>query len=71
MHSYFSYSGKLLEIKRAMAVRMSIRRYSRAEITEEMDISIHFIDKWKPIYFEQSAEGLKLKYKGSGGYLSK
>ncbi len=64
-------SGKPLEIKRAMAVRMSIRGYSRANIAEELGVSVQFIDKWKPIYFEQGAEGLKLKYKGSEGYLSK
>ncbi len=64
-------TGKPLEIKRAMAVRMSMRGYARAEIAEELDVSVQFIDKWKPIYFEKGIEGLKLQYKGSTGYLSK
>ena len=64
-------TGKPLEIKRAIAVRMSILGHSRAEIAEILDISVQFIDKWKPIYFEQGIDGLKLKYKGSEGYLSK
>ncbi len=64
-------TGKPLEIKRALAVRMSIKGYSRAEIAQLLDVSLQFIDKWKPIYFEKGAEGLKLNYKGSEGYLSK
>jgi len=64
-------TGKPLEIKRAIAVRMSILGHSRAEIAEILDVSVQFIDKWKPIYFEQGVDGLRLKYKGSQGYLSK
>jgi len=41
------------------------------EIAEILNVSVQFIDKWKPIYFEQGTDGLKLKYKGSEGYLSK
>jgi len=64
-------TGKPLEIKRAIAVRMSIQGYRRAEIAETLGVSIPFIDKWKPIYFEKGASGLKLNYKDSEGYLSK
>ncbi len=64
-------TGKPLEIKRAMAVRMSIQGYRRAEIAETLGVSIPFIDKWKPVYFEKGIDGLKLHYKGSQGYLSK
>ena len=38
-------TGKPLEIKRAMAVRMSIQGYGRAEIAETLGVSIPFIDK--------------------------
>ncbi len=63
-------TGKPLEIKRALAVRMSIKGYSRAEIADLLNISLQFIDKWKPIYFERGVAGLKLGYRGSKGYLS-
>jgi len=63
-------TGKPLEIKRAMAVRMSIKGYSRSDIADILNVSVQFIDKWKPIYFEKGADGLKLNYRGSEGYLS-
>ena len=64
-------TGKPLEIKRAIAIHMSIQGFTRAEIANALDVSIQFVDKWKPIYYEQGVKGLKLKYKGSEGYLSK
>lgn len=63
-------TGKPLEIKRAIAVLMSIKGYSRSEISELLDVSIQFIDKWKSVYFKKGVEGLKLGYRGSQGYLS-
>jgi putative transposase len=63
-------TGKPLEIKRAMAVRMSVCGYSRAEIAEVLNVSVQFVDKWKAIYFQQGVDGLKLGYRGSQGYLS-
>ncbi len=63
-------TGKPLEIKRAMAVRMSVCGYSRAEIAEVLNVSVQFVDKWKSIYFRQGVDGLKLGYRGSQGYLS-
>ena len=63
-------TGKPLEIKRAVAVRMSMQGYSRQEIAELLDVSKQFIDKWKAIYLEEGAESLKLNYRGSQGYLS-
>jgi putative transposase len=62
-------TGKPLEIKRALAVRMAMQGYSRSDIAELLDISIPFIDKWKAIFIEEGAESLKLNYCGSQGYL--
>ena len=64
-------TGKPLEIKRALAVRLSLLGESRSTIAEMLDVSVQFVDKWKPIYFEEGIDGLKLKYKGSDDYLSK
>jgi len=63
-------TGKPLEIKRAMAVRMSVQGYSRAEIAELLNVSVQFVDKWKAIYFKLGVDGLKLGYHGSQGYLN-
>lgn len=52
-------------------MRLSLLGESRSKIAEMLDVSVQFVDKWKPIYFEEGIDGLKLKYKGSEGYLSK
>ena len=43
-------TGKPLEIKQAIAVRMSIQGYRRAEIAETLGVSISFIDKLKHVW---------------------
>lgn len=63
-------SGKPLEIKRAMSVKMSLRGYSEKEIANLLEISVQFVRKWKGIYYAEGAAGILLKYKGSEGYLS-
>ena len=42
-------TGKPLEIKRALAVRMIMQGYSRSEIANLLGISMQFIDKWKAV----------------------
>lgn len=63
-------TGKPLEIRRALAVRMSILGYSRLQIAELLDVSKPFVDKWKAVFTEEGSESLKLNYHGSQGYLS-
>ena len=59
------------ELKRALAVRMSIRGYRHREIMESLQVSSGFISKWKQTFIINGVEGLKRAYQGSRGYLSK
>ena len=58
------------ELKRAVAVRMTLKGYRHREIIEILQVSSGFISKWKQEYIVNGIEGLKLKYQGSKGYLS-
>ncbi|OUD12550.1 helix-turn-helix domain-containing protein [Thioflexithrix psekupsensis] len=63
-------TGDRREMKRALAVRMSLLGYSRPAVAEVCGCSVQFIDKWKAAYAKSGISGLKLAYKGSEGYLS-
>ncbi len=58
------------ELKRAIAVRMTLEGYKHQEIIRLLQISSGFISKWKQEFIINGIEGLKLNYKGSRGYLS-
>lgn len=58
------------ELKRALAVRMTLRGYKHREIIEILQVSSGFISKWKQEYIVNGIKGLKLKHQGSRGYLN-
>ena len=58
------------ELKRALAVCMVSEGYKHREIIKILQVSSGFISKWKQEYILNGIEGLKLKHKGSRGYLS-
>ncbi len=58
------------ELKRALAVRMTLQGYSHREIMKILQVCSGFISKWKEQYIIHGIEALKLGYKGSVGYLS-
>lgn len=59
-----------LEVKRALAVKMIIHDFKTSEICSLLDVSDSFVSKWKTIYENEGAEGLRLKYKGGTGFLT-
>lgn len=59
------------ELKRALAVRMTLEGYKHQEIKKVLQVSSGFISKWKQEYILNGTKGLKLKYRGSKGYLTK
>ncbi|WP_222597809.1 helix-turn-helix domain-containing protein [Euhalothece natronophila] len=59
------------ELKRALAVQMLTQGVKRKKIQEILGVSAPFISKWKVRYAWEGLEGLKLKHRGSRGYLSK
>jgi len=58
------------ELKRALAVRMTLRGYPHREIMKILQVSSGFISKWKQAFILKEIEGIKLAYQGSKAYLS-
>lgn len=59
------------ELKRALAVKMTLAKRPWAVVVmEDLGVSHAFIGKWRTIYAQEGVEGLRLRYKGSSGYLS-
>ena len=59
-----------LEAKRALAVQMYIEHYGVKDICDLLNVSDSFVSKWKIIYENEGADGLRLKYEGGLGYLT-
>lgn len=57
------------ELKRALAVKMVMQKYALSTIGNILGVSLCFVSKWKYVFAEYGTAGLKLKYKGSRGYL--
>jgi len=58
------------ELKRAIAVRMTLRGYPHREIMKILQVSSGFISKWKRAFILKEIEGIKLAYQGSKAYLT-
>ena len=58
------------ELKRALAVSMTMKGYKHREIIDILQVSSGFISKWKQGFIINGVAGLKLNYQGSRGYLS-
>ncbi len=64
-----STSKNVREVKRALAVQTVKAGLKLREACEILKVSDAFISKWKIIYENKGAEGLRSGYKGSKGYL--
>lgn len=53
------------ELKRGLAVKLSLEKYSYHQIQSIVDVSIGFISKWKKAFLAQGVKGLTLGYKGA------
>ncbi|MEB3282136.1 MAG: helix-turn-helix domain-containing protein [Lyngbya sp.] len=58
------------ELKRALAVKLSLQGWAYRAIAEVLNVSKSFISKWKKRYQFGGIEGLKLSYKGAKSYLT-
>ena len=63
-------SPESLEVKRALAVKMILHDFKTKEICSLLDVSDSFVSKWKTIYENEGAEGLRVNYKGGTGFLT-
>ncbi len=58
------------ELKRAIAVRMTLRGHPHREIMKILQVCSGFISKWKQAFIINGIEGIKLSYQGSKAYLT-
>jgi putative transposase len=59
-----------LEIKRALAVKMTLYDFKTNDICALLNVSDSFVSKWKIIYENEGAKGLRLNYEGGTGFLT-
>ncbi len=60
---------KSLEQKRAITVKMLKQGFFFKQIEDLLNVSSHFIEKWRSLYNKQGAKCFPVGYKGSEGYL--
>ena len=59
------------ELKRALVVKMRLEGLKHREIQTILGVESSYISRWEKRYREEGLTGIKLKYKGSAGYLNK
>ena len=57
------------EVKRAVSVKMGHQGCSPAQICQVLNVSLQYVSKWKGQYEAEGAAALRMKYRGSEGYL--
>ncbi len=70
LYSFIASNPDLRELKRALAVSMTLRGRTHAEIMKTLQVSSGFISKWKQAFILKGVEGIKLGYQGSLGDLT-
>lgn len=58
------------ELKRGLAVKLSLEKYPYPQIQSIVNVSIGFISKWKKAFLSQGVKGLTLGYKGAKPFLN-
>jgi len=59
------------ELKRALVVKMRFEGLKHREIQAILGVESSYISRWEKRYREEGLAGIRLRYKGSSGYLSK
>ena len=57
------------ELKRAIAVKLSLQGWTYQAIAPILNVSLSFIGKWKTQFEDRGIPGLKLSYQGAKSYL--
>lgn len=68
---FISTARDARELKRALAVKLTLEKYVHAEIIKILNVTSGFISKWKQAYEAYGVDGILLGYQGSTGYLYK
>ena len=69
--NFMEQTSDVRELKRAIAVRMRLKNYSREQVTDLLTVGPDYVTKWSRIFNQEGVAGLKMGYQGSSGYLSK
>lgn len=59
-----------LEIKRAIAVKMYLQGYSYFQISDLLNVSQCFVEKWRNLYNKKGAGCFPVGYKGSKSFMT-
>jgi putative transposase len=70
LEDFIRNSKEPREIKRATAVKMLLCGYKHEQIMPILGVSSGFISTYKKAFFQMGIDGLKLRHKGSQGFLS-
>ena len=69
LNDFINQTKESKEIKRALAVKMTLSGKSYHEVKELLNVSHSFISEWKNQALFHGVESLKLQYKGTQDYL--
>ncbi len=69
LDKYIKTNPDSRELKRAIAVKLSLQGWTYQAITPILNVSLSFIDKWKTQFEDRGIAGLKLSYQGAKSYL--
>lgn len=70
LNAFISSNPDPRELKRALAMRMTLSGYPHREIQQILQVCSGFISKWTQKFRLKGITGLKLGYQGSKGYLT-
>lgn len=70
LQNFIKTTQDVRELKRALAIQMSLLKRPWDEIAQELGVSRSFISKWRIVFKKQGVSGLTISYQGSSGYLN-
>lgn len=70
LNNFLTQTKDAREVKRALAVKLSLQKKSYQEVKEILQVSQGFISKWKKRAIFEGVKSLKIQYKGRRSYLS-
>lgn len=70
LNRFLTETQDVREYKRALAVKLALKGYTYPEIHALLQVSEAFISKWKRMFHTNGVAGLRLGYRGYGGYLT-
>jgi putative transposase len=70
LKNFIQNTREARELKRALAIQMSLSKRPWDEITQELGVSRSFISKWRSHFKKHGVSVLSMGHQGSKGYLN-